>query len=70
MTSRSEKGWRWFKTISIYAGFFALAKAILGIFSEAPVKNSVLALMIFIGSVVMFAIPAYVIGWLTGGTDD
>lgn len=70
MTSRSEKGWRWFKTVSMYAGFFALFKAIFGIFSADPGKNIAMALMIFIGSVVMFSIPAYVIGWLTGGRED
>ena len=56
--------------MSMYAGFFALFKAIFGIFSADPGKNIAMALMIFIGSVVMFSIPAYVIGWLTGGRED
>ncbi len=53
----------------MWAGFFAVGKAVFGIFSADPGHSIAMAFMIFIGSVVMLAIPAYVIGWLTGGSD-
>lgn len=68
MTTRFKKGVRWFKTAMLYIVIFSALKAVFALGAPDAGKGVAVALMTFLGFFVFVGLPAFALGYLTGGS--
>lgn len=68
MTNRFEKGVRWFKTVMFYVVIFCALKAVFAFSNPDIGKGLATALVTFLGFCLIVGLPAFVLGYLTGGS--
>lgn len=68
MAARFERGVRWFMTVMLYIVIFSALKAVFAFSTPDIGKGLATALMTFLGFCLIVGLPAFVLGYLTGGS--
>ncbi|HEX2828754.1 MAG TPA: hypothetical protein VHP37_20540 [Burkholderiales bacterium] len=70
MSARVEKGKRWFKFVLMLLAVTAVVKIFFALGSPNSANKFAIALVQFIGGVIVLGLPAFLLGWVTGPKDE